>query len=75
MDFTTIFIIAGVVILAIFFLIAKLAVRWMLRLTIVGVILIAIAGAGAFWWWSTRLTTTKPANKPPAATNRRGNSR
>lgn len=75
MDFTTIFIIAGVVILAIFFLIARLAIRWMLRLTIVGVILIAIAGAGAFWWWSTRLTTTKPANKPSAATNRRGNSR
>ena len=75
MDFTTIFIIAGVVILAIFFLIARLAIRWMLRLTIVGVILIAIIGAGAFWWWSTRLTTTKPANKPPAATNRRGNSR
>jgi hypothetical protein len=56
MDFTTIFIIAGVVILAIFVLIARLAIRWALRLTIVGVILIAILGAGIFWWWSSSLT-------------------
>lgn len=73
MDFTTIFIIAGVVLLAIFFLIAKLAVRWMLRLTIVGVILIALLGAGAFWWWSTRLTQ-KPQPAKPRSVSRNRNS-
>lgn len=57
MDFTTIFIIAGVVLLAIFILIAKLALRWTLRLAIVGVILMAITGAVGFWWWSNRLTS------------------
>ena len=41
MTFTTIFIIAGVVLLFIFFLIAKLAIRWAIRVAIVGVILIA----------------------------------
>jgi hypothetical protein len=74
MDFTTIFIIAGVVLLAIFFLIAKLALRWALRLIIVGVILVAIAGAGIFWWWSNRLTT-KPAPARRATPTRTAPSR
>jgi hypothetical protein len=69
-SFTTIFIIAGVVVLAIFFLIAKLAIRWMLRLTIVAVIIISIVGAGAFWWWSTKLTT-KPEPRQQRTTPRR----
>ena len=73
MDFTTIFIIAGVVIVAIFFLIAKLAVRWILRAIIVGVILVAILGAGIFCWWSTSLTT-KPQSKPRAVTRTRNSS-
>ncbi|MDQ5844818.1 MAG: hypothetical protein M3539_05930, partial [Acidobacteriota bacterium] len=74
MSFTTIFIIAGIVLLAIFFLIAKLAVRWILRLTILGVILIALVGAGAFWWWSTRLTNPQPS-RPRAVTKTRNSSK
>ncbi len=70
MTFTTIFLIAGVVLLAIFFLIAKLAIRWVFRLTIVGVILLSIAGAGIFWWWSSRLTT-KPEPKQQQTAPRR----
>jgi protein-S-isoprenylcysteine O-methyltransferase Ste14 len=70
MSFTTIFVIAGVVILAIFFLVAKLAIRWAIRVAIVGVILIALFGAGGFWWWSSRLTA---APKPTPA--RRANGR
>ena len=70
MDFTTIFIIAGVVILAIFVLIARLAVRWVVRLTIVGVILIAIVGAGAFWWWSSSVTPPVPKRQRSAPANR-----
>jgi energy-coupling factor transporter transmembrane protein EcfT len=61
MSNTTILIIAGVVILVIFFLIAKLAIRWAIRLAIVGVILIALLGIGGFWWWSSRLA---PKPKP-----------
>ena len=71
MELSTIFIIGAVVILAIFFLIARLAIRWALRLTIVGVILIAILGAGAFWWWSSSLTPKPvPRRQRSAPANR-----
>jgi len=71
MTFTTIFIIAGVVLLAIFFLIAKLAIRWLIRLTIIGVIVIALLGAVGFWWWSNRLTSKpKPSRQSSAPTRR-----
>jgi amino acid transporter len=74
MTFTTIFIIAGIVLLAIFFLIAKLAVRWMVRLTIVAVILVALFGAGGFWFWSNRLTTKPRPNRPPPPAARRSSA-
>ncbi len=79
MSFTTIFIIAGVVLLIIFFLIAKLAIRWAIRVAIVGVILVALLGAGGFWWWSNRLianpaTPAKPKPIRPSATPARRGS-
>jgi predicted benzoate:H+ symporter BenE len=75
MSFTTIFIIAGVVLLIIFFLIAKLAIRWAIRVAIVGVILVALLGAGGFWWWSNRLIATPAKPKPrPSATPARRSS-
>jgi protein-S-isoprenylcysteine O-methyltransferase Ste14 len=73
MTFTTIFVIAGVVLLAIFFLIAKLAIRWVIRVIIVGVILLAIAGTGIFWAWSSRLTT-KPEPRQQRVAPRRSAS-
>ena len=71
MTFTTIFIIAGLVLLAIFILIAKLAIRWAIRVAIVGVILVAVLGAGGFWWWSHRLITKPKPNRQPSAPSRR----
>ena len=67
MTFTTIFIIAGVVLLVIFFLIAKLAIRWAISVAIVGIILVALLGAGGFWWWSNRLAARLKAyaGNPP----------
>jgi hypothetical protein len=70
MTFTTISIIAGIILLAIFFLVARLAIRWAVRLTIVGVILIAIIGVGVFWWWGNRLVAPSSSSnreRPPAA--------
>jgi len=69
MTFTTITIIAGAILLAIFFLIARLAIRWAARITIVGVILLALIGVGIFWWWGNRLAgPSSPSNqRPPAA--------
>lgn len=71
MTSTTIFIIGGVVLLVIFVLIVKLAVRWVVRLTIVGVILIAIVGAGVFWWWSNQLAPKPRPSRQQAAPARR----
>jgi hypothetical protein len=73
MEFTTIFIIGGAVLLAILVLIARLAVRWIVRLTIVGVILLALIGGGLFWWWTNRLAA-KPQQTRPAQPTRRASS-
>jgi protein-S-isoprenylcysteine O-methyltransferase Ste14 len=72
MSFTTISVIVGVILLAIFFLIARLAIRWAVRLTIVGVILVALTGVGIFWWWGNRLASpSSPSNRQrPAAVKR-----
>jgi hypothetical protein len=75
MNSTTIFIIGGAVLLVIFFLIAKLAIRWAIRLTIVGVILVALLGAGGFWWWSNRLVPKSRPNRQQAAPVRRASAR
>jgi predicted benzoate:H+ symporter BenE len=75
MTFTTISIIGGVVLLVVFFLIAKLAIRWAIRVAIVGVILVALLGAGGFWWWSSRLTTKPKPTRQPAAPAKRTSAR
>jgi membrane protein implicated in regulation of membrane protease activity len=75
MTFTTIFIIAGIVLLLVFFLIAKLAIRWVVRVAIVVVILIAVIGAFGFWSWSNRLTGKPKPNRQPPAPMRRTSAR
>jgi protein-S-isoprenylcysteine O-methyltransferase Ste14 len=75
MSFTSIFLIAGAVLLVIFFLIAKLAIRWAIRVAIVGVILLALLGAGGFWWWSNRLAVQPKPNRQPAAPSKRAADR
>ncbi|HEY8188165.1 MAG TPA: hypothetical protein VIF64_19005 [Pyrinomonadaceae bacterium] len=71
MSLTTIFVIAGVVLLVIFFFIARLAIRWAIRVAIVGVILVALLGAGGFWWWSSRLSNKSKPTRPQSAPTRR----
>jgi hypothetical protein len=71
MSFTTISLIAGIVLLAIFFLIAKLAIRWAIRLVIIGLIIVALLGSGVFWWWSNRLTSKPEPNRQRSAPSRR----
>ncbi|MDQ2938331.1 MAG: hypothetical protein M3R67_12620 [Acidobacteriota bacterium] len=71
MSYTTIFVIAGVVLLIIFILIARLAIRWAIRLVIIGIIVVALLGSGVFWWWSNRLTSQPEQNRPRPAPSRR----
>lgn len=74
MDFTTILIIWGVVLLAMIILVARLAVRWIVRMTIVGIILLALIGGGLFWWWTNRLTAKPQQNRQQATPTRRATS-
>ena len=77
MTLTTISIIAGAILLAIFFLIARLAIRWAIRLSIIGLILIALIGVGAFWWWGNKLVAParSPANQQRSIPAKRSPSR
>jgi len=75
MSFTTVLIIAGIILLVIFFLIAKLAIRWVIRVAIVGVILVALLGVAGFWSWSNRLTTKPKPTRQPSAPTRRASAR
>ena len=77
MTFTTIAIIAGAILLAIFFVIARLAIRWAVRLGMIGLILVALIGVGVFWWWGNRLVSPSgpQANRPRAAPAKRSPSR
>jgi hypothetical protein len=75
MSFTTIFIIAGVILLAIFFVIAKLAIRWAIRAALVIAILAALFGVAGFWWWSTELAGKPPQSRPTATPGKRSTNR
>lgn len=73
MNYETIFIIGGVVLLAILLLVARLAIRWVIRITIVGLIVIALLGGAFFLWWTNRLNS-KPQDKPHPAPTKRASS-
>ncbi|HLO00386.1 MAG TPA: hypothetical protein VK208_18145 [Pyrinomonadaceae bacterium] len=75
MSSTTIFLIAGAILLAIFFVIAKLAIRWAIRVAMVGVILLALLGVAGFWWWSNRLAPKPRPNRQTSAPSRRAAAR
>lgn len=71
MSTSTIYIIGAVVLLAIFVLIARLAVRWIVRLAMISVIIIALIGGAVFWWWTRRLAENTQRNRPrPTPTKR-----
>ena len=75
MQTSTIYIIGAVVLLAIVVLIARLAVRWLVRLTMIGVILIALAGGALFWWWTNSLSVKSPPTKPRPTPAKRAGTR
>ncbi|MGI8917562.1 MAG: hypothetical protein ACR2H6_03085 [Pyrinomonadaceae bacterium] len=75
MSTSTIFIIGAVVLLAIIVLIGRLAVRWLVRLTMIGVVLIALVGGAFFWWWTRSLSEKSPAAKPRPTPSKRAANR
>jgi hypothetical protein len=75
LDTSTIYIIGAVVLFAIFVLIARLAVRWIVRLTMIGVIVIALVGGALFWRWTRNLSDKSPAAKPRPTPSKRASAR
>jgi len=75
MSSTTIAIIAGVILLAIVFVIAKLAIRWAIRVAMVIAILVALLGVAGFWWWTNDLAGKPSTNRQPTAPARRSANR
>jgi hypothetical protein len=75
LDTSTIYIIGALVLLAILVLIGRLAVRWLVRLTMIGVILLALAGGAIFWWWTRSFSEKTPSAKPRATPAKRAANR
>jgi hypothetical protein len=75
MSTSTIYIIGAVVLLAIFILIGRLAVRWFVRLAMIGIILIALVGGAFFWWWTRSLSAESPSNRSRPAPTKRATNR
>ncbi len=75
MSTESILLIAGVVLAFILLLIARLAIRWIIKLTMIGIIVIALLGGALIWWWTTSLTS-KPAPQQQRSTPaKRANTR
>jgi len=64
-------IISGVALVLLVFA-ARLALRWIVRLILIGVLLLAILGGGT-WWWLNQ-SSPKSENKPRPSSNRGSNS-
>ena len=75
MQTSTIYIIGAIVLLAILVLIMRLAVRWLVRLTMIGVILVALVGGAFFWWWTRSLSAKAPPSKPRPTPAKRAGTR
>lgn len=75
MSSTTIIIIAGAILLAVCFVIARLAIRWAVRLGMVGAIIVALLGVAGFWWWTNHLADKPAPARPSASPSRRSANR
>jgi energy-coupling factor transporter transmembrane protein EcfT len=64
-------VISGVALVLLVFA-ARLALRWIVRVILVGVLLLAIVGGGA-WWWLNQ-SSPQSETKPRQTSNRNSNS-
>ena len=68
MEISLVYAVVGGIALVLIFFIARLAIRWAIRLAIIGLLIIAALG-GVAWWWLSR--TTQSDAKPRATPTRR----
>lgn len=64
-------IISGIALVLLVFA-ARLALRWIVRVILVGILLLAILGGGT-WWWLNQ-SSPKSENSPRQSPNRGSNS-
>ena len=64
-------IISGIALVLLVFA-ARLALRWIVRVILVGVLVLTILGGGA-WWWLNQ-SSRQSENKPRPTSNRGSNS-
>lgn len=64
-------IISGIALVLLVFA-ARLALRWIVRLILIGVLLLAILGGGTWWWFNQ--SSRQSENKPRPTSNRGSNS-
>jgi len=48
-----------------------MAIRWAVRLAMIGAILLAVLGVAGFWWWTNNLADKPKPARPTASPNRR----
>lgn len=63
--------IAGIILVLLVFA-ARITLRWVVRLVIVGFILLLVLG-GAIWWW-LKHSSPQPENRPRQTSGRRASS-
>jgi protein-S-isoprenylcysteine O-methyltransferase Ste14 len=75
----TIAVIVGILILLgalwVFLFLARRAMRWAVRLALLGIVLLALLVGGIAWWWYGASETATPQRERTAPATRRGNSR
>lgn len=75
MSTQTILLIACIVLAFILLLIARLAVRWIIKLTMIGIIVIALLGGALIWWWTTKLAFKPTPQQQRSTPAKRANTR
>ena len=77
MDNALVYAVAGGIALVLLFFVARLAIRWAIRLTIIGLLLV-MALAGVAWWWFSQPASERenrmrntPTRRAPSATPER----
>ena len=68
METSLVYAVVGGIALVLIFFIARLAIRWAIRLVVIGLLIVAALG-GVAWWWLSR--TTQSDAKPRASPTRR----
>jgi len=67
MDNSIVYLVVGVITFILLFFIARLALRWIIRLFLIGLILLLALG-GATWWWLSNPAAQRENRPRPSAT-------